>query len=90
MFVYVLFGKFFAKRKLGGQIMFLGLGLVLIFFSQVIMGGLLGLKLSVVPSLSFLGVSLTAGGLDITYLLPIAFVVALYYARADIKAWLGM
>jgi len=87
MFAYVLVGDWFAKKGGTGQLLFLGLGLVFVIFADTLMN-VLHIELELVPSFSFAGVALTYNGSDVTWLLPVAFIVALYFTQNDWKRWI--
>jgi hypothetical protein len=71
MFVFVFIGDFFASRKGWGQVAFLGIGVLLVIFSDVVMGffnvrlGLLRLSLG--------GSAVSWNGSDITFPLLLVF-----------------
>ena len=86
LFVYVIFGNFFASKGGKGQLLFLGLGFFLVVGWDWINSTFLHVPISLLP-LSTLGpfsASLQVYNYDITWAIPVAFAVALYYARHDI------
>lgn len=85
--VYVVVGAWFASKHIAGQILFLGIGVLLVLFGGTLTT-LTNWRLSLVPmNLGPLPVSLFLGSTDITYALPIAFVLLLVWGwhNGDLK-----
>lgn len=77
MLLFVLVGRTFERNGIWGQIGFVIIFAALAFGSPSI-AGLAGLSL--LPTLSVLGVTLTVGNHDVTWLLVIGFLGVLYFA----------
>lgn len=87
MIIYVVLGNWFAGKHLMGQLLFLGIGVLLAIFGGQVMSAF-NIHMSLVSmSLGPLPVSLFWEDTDITYVLPIAFVLLVAYGwrNGDLK-----
>jgi len=88
MIIYMILGNWFASKHLAGQLLFLGIGVLLAIFGGQVMSAL-NIHLSLVPlSLGPIPVTLLWNSSDVTWVLPLAFVLLLLWAwhNGDLEA----
>lgn len=88
MMVFAVFGAWFQKKHMVGQLLFVAVGVVAVLFTDQITT-VLHLQLALVP-LSWtapVSVVLLVNGADYTWLFWVALLVAVVLTRHDLKPW---